>query len=128
MAPVSSKEFLDTQAITEWRFTLKYICDMKKSHIENSLWVLLLIFRYIFFLFWHPAFIFSFYSHSCYQNIVGISGKGGTTWNDLKPAGTLKPTETTSYFNEKPQNTHFKRKQMKLKEESESHLSTSFSL
>ena len=32
MAPASSKEFLDIQATVECGFTLKFVCDMIKTH------------------------------------------------------------------------------------------------
>ena len=36
IAPVLSKEFIDNQATTESRFTLKCICDMIKTHNQNT--------------------------------------------------------------------------------------------
>ena len=38
IAPVLSKEFLDTQVTTECRFTLKCVCDMRRtdSHINGT--------------------------------------------------------------------------------------------
>ena len=37
LCSVSNKEFLDIQAITECRFTLKLVCDMIKKHNLKAL-------------------------------------------------------------------------------------------
>ena len=94
---------------------------MVKPRRENSLRVLFLIFRSIFFFSGIDlSFVFLF-SFLLLQNCYCIK-KDETTWDHLQPP------ETTSYFNEKSSDHILKKKQIELKGESESHMSVFLSL